>query len=97
VERFRRGQSVWPSTVTCVGVEEEIDQRIRDNQEISVNEIVPEMRISRGKKQCKIGLRPNGIFYYDWMRKCVDCWTNCIENQGDDFVLTFILLILTQL
>jgi hypothetical protein len=34
-------------------------QRIRDNRRINIDEIVPEVDISPGKKLCKNGLRPN--------------------------------------
>jgi hypothetical protein len=38
-----------PSTVTCVHVKEQIDQRIRDNQRISIDKNAFEMNVIRGK------------------------------------------------
>jgi hypothetical protein len=45
------------STVTCIEVKEEINQRVRDNRKISTHEIISDMSTSQRKKLCKSGLR----------------------------------------
>lgn len=37
-----------PSTVTCVGVKEQIDQRARDNRKVTFDGITCEVNISHG-------------------------------------------------
>jgi hypothetical protein len=47
-----------PSSGTCVEAAEQINQRIRDNRKICIDEISSEMSIILGIKWCKNGLRP---------------------------------------
>jgi hypothetical protein len=45
------GRSGRSSTVTCVEVNKEIDQRIRDNRRVNISKNASEISISYGKKQ----------------------------------------------
>jgi hypothetical protein len=64
VERYKVGRtsvddadSERSSTVSSVEIEQQIDQRIRDNLLLTVNETAQEMSISRGKKRYKNDLK----------------------------------------
>jgi hypothetical protein len=71
------------STVTCVEVKEQIDQRIRDNRKMDVVEIGSGTSIHNGKMLYKNGLRPNGkMCYSEGIGKLVDRWNKRIESVG---------------
>jgi hypothetical protein len=67
--------SVCPSSVTCVEVTEQRDQRIWDNRRISIDETGSEMSISHRKKVARVA--------YDPTETLVKLWTKCFKKQCD--------------
>jgi hypothetical protein len=79
-ERFKGGWRSFddarcgrPLAVTLVEVKDKINQSIRYNRRIRTNEFTSEMRIFRGWKWCKNGLRPNGSILSWWIGKNKTC------------------------
>jgi hypothetical protein len=58
-----------------------IDQRIRDNRRININESASKINISRVKMGCKSELRHAIIAYCDGIRKTVCRWIKCIKSR----------------
>jgi hypothetical protein len=59
-----------PSAVTCVKVTEQMDQHIRDNQRISIIEIICGQSWEEAAREW---LKTQHKFYSDGMRTLVDC------------------------
>jgi hypothetical protein len=74
--------SSWrPSTITCVEVKEQVDQRIRNNLRISTDETISNENQSC-RNICKNGLRPKRKqFILLKSRKCGPI--ECTEKQSD--------------
>lgn len=68
------------SAITCVKIREQMDQHIRDNQRISIIEIIYEQSREEAVQEW---IKTQHTFYSDGMRTVVDCWIRRTEKQGD--------------
>jgi hypothetical protein len=72
-----------PSTVSCVEVKEQINQRMRDNRRNVTVGTVSKRSISHGKKRCQNGLRTSRKYLIVMQSGNVCVVGQYIEKEGD--------------